>query len=143
MLRVAGIDIHRCPLCGQGRLHVVSTLAPLTRSPAPMATGPPCPDEAGCTCHCHTLYGWCRDRPGSEFTLAPSMARGMPICIASARKSGESTRTEAPVGHFHRSIQTRNHRLPSTRHITIPKTPGRESSGSVQLILSTMLPHSG
>jgi hypothetical protein len=37
MLRTAG----RCPLCGQGRLHIVSTLAPLTRSPAPMATGPP------------------------------------------------------------------------------------------------------
>jgi hypothetical protein len=41
MLRVAGIDIHRCPLCRQGRLHIVSILAPLTRSPAPMATGPP------------------------------------------------------------------------------------------------------
>jgi hypothetical protein len=41
MLRVAGIDIHRCPLCGQGRLHIVSTLAPLIRSPAPMATRPP------------------------------------------------------------------------------------------------------
>jgi putative transposase len=41
MLRVTGIDIHRYPLCGQGRLHIVSTLAPLTRSPAPLATGPP------------------------------------------------------------------------------------------------------
>ena len=38
MLRVVGIDIHRCPVCGEGRLRWVAEIAPLQRPPA---TGPP------------------------------------------------------------------------------------------------------
>jgi hypothetical protein len=34
MLRLAGIDIDRCPLCHEGRLRLVAILAPMT-SPAP------------------------------------------------------------------------------------------------------------
>jgi hypothetical protein len=28
MLRVIGLDLHRCPVCGEGRLHVTATLQP-------------------------------------------------------------------------------------------------------------------
>lgn len=42
MLRLAGIDIHRCPYCHQGRLRVFMTLAPNNPDqPHPKATGPP------------------------------------------------------------------------------------------------------
>jgi len=38
MLRVTGLDIHRCPVCGEGRMRVVAEIAPLRHPPA---TGPP------------------------------------------------------------------------------------------------------
>jgi hypothetical protein len=38
LLRVVGIDIHRCPHCGAGRMRVVAEIAPQRRPPA---TGPP------------------------------------------------------------------------------------------------------
>ncbi len=42
MLRLTGIDIHRCPYCHQGRLQVMMTLAPaVPGKPVPKATGPP------------------------------------------------------------------------------------------------------
>lgn len=42
MLRLTGIDIHRCPYCHQGRLQVIMTLDPTAlRKPVPKATGPP------------------------------------------------------------------------------------------------------
>ncbi len=42
MLRLTGIDIHRCPYCHQGRLQVIMTLNPTApRKPVPKATGPP------------------------------------------------------------------------------------------------------
>jgi hypothetical protein len=42
MLRLTGIDIHRCPHCHKGRLRLVMVLAPGTPArPAPKATGPP------------------------------------------------------------------------------------------------------
>ena len=40
MLRLTGIDIQRCPVCQQGTLRVIITLAP-TVPPVPRATGPP------------------------------------------------------------------------------------------------------
>jgi len=40
MLRVTGIDIQRCPACQQGRLRVITVLAP-TIPHIPQATGPP------------------------------------------------------------------------------------------------------
>ena len=40
MLRVTGIDIQRCPACQQGRLRVITVLAP-TIPHIPRATGPP------------------------------------------------------------------------------------------------------
>ncbi len=42
MLRLTGIDIHRCPYCHRGRLQVIMTLAPTApRKPVPKTTGPP------------------------------------------------------------------------------------------------------
>jgi len=42
MLRLTGIDIHRCPYCQQGRLRLVMVLEPSTPGPPrPKATGPP------------------------------------------------------------------------------------------------------
>ncbi len=42
MLRLTGIDIQRCPVCQQGTLRVITTLAPApTLAPIPRATGPP------------------------------------------------------------------------------------------------------
>ena len=42
MLRLTGIDIHRCPYCHQGRLRVFITLAPShPEKPHPKSTGPP------------------------------------------------------------------------------------------------------
>jgi hypothetical protein len=42
MLRLTGIDIHRCPHYHKGRLRLVIMLAPSTPArPAPKATGPP------------------------------------------------------------------------------------------------------
>lgn len=38
VLRVVGVDIHRCPQCGKGRLRWVAEIAPLRHPPA---TGPP------------------------------------------------------------------------------------------------------
>ena len=38
MLRVVGIDIHRCPICGAGRMRLIAEITPLHRPPA---TGPP------------------------------------------------------------------------------------------------------
>ncbi len=38
MLRVVGVDIHCCPICGEGRLRWVAEIAPMRRPPA---TGPP------------------------------------------------------------------------------------------------------
>ncbi|GAB6043478.1 hypothetical protein JCM17961_41560 [Endothiovibrio diazotrophicus] len=38
VLRVTGVDIHRCPICGKGQLRWVAEIAPLRRPPA---TGPP------------------------------------------------------------------------------------------------------
>ena len=40
MLQLTGIDIQRCPACQQGRLRVITTLAPSV-APTPKATGPP------------------------------------------------------------------------------------------------------
>ena len=43
MMRLTGIDIHRCPYCHQGRLRVFMLLAPTTSGkPEPKAAGPPC-----------------------------------------------------------------------------------------------------
>jgi hypothetical protein len=42
MLRLTGVDIQRCPICGQGRLRMIAVLAPIrTSPPIPKATGPP------------------------------------------------------------------------------------------------------
>ena len=41
MLRLTGIDIHRCQVCQQGRLRVISRLPPTSSWPIPQATGPP------------------------------------------------------------------------------------------------------
>ena len=42
VLRLTGIDIQRCPVCQQGRMRVIISLAPVPRSPpVPKATGPP------------------------------------------------------------------------------------------------------
>jgi hypothetical protein len=42
LLRLTGVDVQRCPACQQGRLRVISTLAPTpTTPPIPKATGPP------------------------------------------------------------------------------------------------------
>lgn len=42
MLRLTGIDIHRCPHCHQGRLRAIILLVPApVTSPIPRATGPP------------------------------------------------------------------------------------------------------
>ena len=42
MLQLTGIDIQRCPTCGQGRLRIIAILAPIrTSPPMPKATGPP------------------------------------------------------------------------------------------------------
>ena len=43
MMRLTGIDIHRCPYCHQGRLRVFMTIAPTALGkPEPKAAGPPC-----------------------------------------------------------------------------------------------------
>tara|TARA_R110001592_G_scaffold343029_2_gene633226 strand:- start:4514 stop:5695 length:1182 start_codon:yes stop_codon:yes gene_type:complete len=42
MLRLADIDVQRCPHCKQGQLRVIATIDPeSSRPPAPRATGPP------------------------------------------------------------------------------------------------------
>lgn len=45
MQRVTGRDLHRCPVCGTGLLHLVATVPrathPFRQALAPLATGPP------------------------------------------------------------------------------------------------------